>query len=1079
MTPDERIEALLERMLESGCSAEEACAEHPELLATVRTRWQRLRHAQAALDELFPTAAGAHQAGAPAPGDALPVVPGYRIEHELGRGGMGIVYAAWHERLQRRVALKTLLTGPFASARELARFQREAELVAQLQHPHIVAVHDVGDVHGQPYYTMEFVDGTTLAERLRGGRLAPRDAARLVATLARATEFAHQHGIVHRDLKPANILLAADGTPKVGDFGLALRIGAAGLTITGGRAGTPSYMAPEQAAGRTSAVGPTTDVHALGAVLYATLTGEAPFQGSSDAETTRLVIEAEPRPPRALAADVPRDLETICLQCLRKEPHRRYATAALLADDLERFLAGEPVLARRTGHLERVWLWSRRRRALAVTLAGSALLGMAMLLLALQMHAERRRTHADVRHSLAIAERHALAAEWSRAREALLAAEARFADGGNATLREAIATLRTDLTLVAELEQLRASAPLRVRGTLASMPLVAGTDEDLARLLGRFGLAAPGTDAAAVGAALAAQPMRTALLAAIDTWSTMAKPAHRDWLLAVARAADPDPTRWRDRARDGGNWHDRATLDDLAATADVAAQPVSLLVAVAQRLNAAGGNAEALLDRTLAQHPADVWANRARGLHDVEARPEAALRFLQSSVALRPEVAGVHGYLGIALAATGQLHDAEATLRRAAALGARTEWIQVNLGNCLFLQDRLDESAAAYERAIAAARHTPQAHAGLASVRMEQGRLADAIAALTEALRLDPENAYAHSLMATALLRSARLAEALTHADRAVAAGAELFEPHLCRALVLAALQRAEEALAPARTAVALAPRNARAHRTLAQILGATGSSREAIDAHRDAVRLAPSEAIEHHNLGVALGVDWQFDAACDEFVIAERLGHARATAALARAALHAGRLEVARAAAQRHAGHPQKAPGEDEAMAATIDRIAELVGDPPPPAEVQPGDRVLIAFHAAAAGRDEQAVEWFAAALASQAVGNDVRAGPRQRAVASAIRAAAATTDPAAARRLRHQALAWLRDDLEFRRATWATADLARRRVLRDYAQRLTTAPELAAVRDLPRLAALDAGELDVWRAYWAALDEWLRATG
>ena len=291
----------------------------------------------------------------------LPQIPGHEVQEVLGRGGMGVVYKARHVRLNRSVALKMLLTGAHASPESRERFLREAEAVAGLRHPNIVQVHDMGDQDGQPYFTMEFVEGGNLAQKLAGTPQPPRQAAALLATLAEAVQAAHQSGIVHRDLKPSNVLLTADGTPKISDFGLARRMeGEAGLTWTGTAVGTPSYMAPEQAEAKPLTWGPAVDIYALGAILYELLTGRPPFRAETAAETLRQVISQDPVPPSRLNAKVPRDLETICLKCLEKDPHRRYASAAALAEDLHRFQRNEPIVARPVGSLERALRWTRR-----------------------------------------------------------------------------------------------------------------------------------------------------------------------------------------------------------------------------------------------------------------------------------------------------------------------------------------------------------------------------------------------------------------------------------------------------------------------------------------------------------------------------------------------------------------------------------------------------------------------------------------------------------------------------------------------------------------------------------------------
>ncbi|HJT77518.1 MAG TPA: serine/threonine-protein kinase [Gemmataceae bacterium] len=296
-------------------------------------------------------------------------VPGYDILGELGRGGMGVVYKARHRALNRLVALKMILAGAHAGPEERRRFVREAEAVARLQHPNIVQIHEVGEHEGRPFLSLEFCAGGSLADRLGGTPLPAGAAARLVETLARAMHAAHQAGIIHRDLKPANVLLAEDGTPKVTDFGLAKKLdGAAGQTASGAIMGTPSYMTPEQAGGRSKEVGPPTDVYALGAILYELLTGRPPFRAATALDTVLQVVSEEPVPPSRLQPKLPKDLETVCLECLQKDRRRRYATAEALAEELRRFQEGRPVQARPVGIPTRVAMWARRNPVTATGL---------------------------------------------------------------------------------------------------------------------------------------------------------------------------------------------------------------------------------------------------------------------------------------------------------------------------------------------------------------------------------------------------------------------------------------------------------------------------------------------------------------------------------------------------------------------------------------------------------------------------------------------------------------------------------------------------------------------------------------
>jgi WD40 repeat protein/tRNA A-37 threonylcarbamoyl transferase component Bud32 len=299
-----------------------------------------------------------------------PTLPGYEILGELGRGGMGVVYQARQIRLNRAVALKMILAGQHAGAEAAARFLAEAEAVAKLQHPNIVQIFHIDEHAGCPYFEMEFVGGGSLAAQLDGAPRPPRAAARLVETLSRAMAEAHRHGVVHRDLKPGNILLTHEGVPKVADFGLAKLLNVeSGLTRTDSVLGSPSYMAPEQAEGKTKDVGPAADIYALGTILYELLTGRPPFRGATVLETLEQVKTAEPVPPTRLVPGLPRDAETIALKCLQKGPAKRYESAAALAEDLRRYRAGEPIVARPVGAKERAWRWCRRNPALAALAA--------------------------------------------------------------------------------------------------------------------------------------------------------------------------------------------------------------------------------------------------------------------------------------------------------------------------------------------------------------------------------------------------------------------------------------------------------------------------------------------------------------------------------------------------------------------------------------------------------------------------------------------------------------------------------------------------------------------------------------
>jgi WD40 repeat protein/tRNA A-37 threonylcarbamoyl transferase component Bud32/Flp pilus assembly protein TadD len=411
MTHEDKLNALLQRwheMHQQGLpvSAAELCQDMPDLRRALLERVRKLQHAEALLHELTATTG----AGADCPTqEFLPAaVEGYEILEELGHGGMGIVYKARHQRLHRVVALKMIRGGAAAGSQELQRFRTEAEVIARLQHPHIVQIFEVGEHAGLAFLALEYCAGGALDRKLVGTPLPPGKAATLLQALARAMHAAHAKGIVHRDLKPANVLLTDDGTAKISDFGLAKKVDATGQTAPGAVIGTPSYMAPEQADGRGRTQGPAVDIYALGAILYETLTGRPPFKAATPLDTLLQVVQQEPVAPGQLNPRVPRDLETICLKCLRKEPPQRYATALALAEDLQRFQRGEPIAARPVTQGERAWKWVKRHPATAAIYALVLLVSVLGLIGGstawLWQQAERAKTDAEsAREALAVA----------------------------------------------------------------------------------------------------------------------------------------------------------------------------------------------------------------------------------------------------------------------------------------------------------------------------------------------------------------------------------------------------------------------------------------------------------------------------------------------------------------------------------------------------------------------------------------------------------------------------------------------------------------------------------------------------
>ena len=467
----------------------------------------------------------------------IPSLPGYEVQRELGRGGMGIVYLARQVHLNRTVALKMIRAGGLADAEERARFLAEAEAIAAVKHPGIVQVFDFGTHNDLPFFSLEFCAGGSLADRLVDHPLPPREAAQLVEQVARAVQAAHDKGIVHRDLKPANVLLGEDGQPRVVDFGLARRVESGpGMTATGSVVGTPSYMAPEQAQGRKD-LGPAADVYSLGAILYDCLTGRPPFKAANVYDTLLQVVSEEPVPPRQLNPKVPIDLETICLKCLHKGPAARYPTAAELADDLGRWLAGKPIAARQAGRVERAVKWARRRPTAATLLGVSVLAALGLAVLSSVALWQWQTAVAALEREQQERTRRALAQV-----DALLSADPR-------AVPDILQNLPEQPEVLERLGQLwdgpdtRSNRPRRMRAGLALLP---GEPLRVRDALVRWMLEVPDpAELLVVRNALLphAEDLRAELWR--QTWQTDQKPAARLRLLAVLAAFDPGGPGWK------------------------------------------------------------------------------------------------------------------------------------------------------------------------------------------------------------------------------------------------------------------------------------------------------------------------------------------------------------------------------------------------------------------------------------------------------------------------------------------------------------------------------------------------------
>ncbi|MBX3317147.1 MAG: protein kinase [Phycisphaeraceae bacterium] len=716
---ESRIQSLLEEILGSDLTAEEACREYPELLPEVNERLARARVMERHLETVLPSNANSvRQAGSRLPG-TLPQLPGYHIEGVVGSGGMGIVYRARHLKLKRHVAIKMLLARGYAGPLELERFKREAESLAAICHPNIVQVFDAGECDGHPYFAMELVEGGSLAEQLDGRPRSSREAAASVSILARAVHAAHAGGIMHRDLKPGNILVAFDGTLKIADFGLARRSDqqdqSSAITITGTHLGTPSYMAPEQAVGAATEFCPLVDIYALGAILYELLTGRPPFRGETPAETERQVVSDEPVPPTRLNPSVPRDLQTICLKCLQKDPARRYGSAADLAEDIERFQRGDPIFARPVGIAERAMKWCRQRPTAAaaitfsvVTLAALIAGGVWFQRVENARHTARvirqQSAHYAIESELPLLERLVRSRQWAEAAGMLSTAHARIKDAESPELESRLALAAEEFEVARELDRIRQNFPEPATVGYTFFPARDAYTSAFTRIgVGRD------VDPTTAAARVRASPLRDVLLPALDhaafieLFSSSNDELRR--LLAVARAAAPDP--WQDRFRDFATWHDLTILEKLrrdAATADPA-PPVHQLVIVGLLLSDLGSNdatIEILRDAQL-RDPADFWVNLELGnaLRRDE-QYEEAIQFYRAAVALRPMHYAAWTTLGWTLIHDGKPDAAVGPLRKAVAIQPQytRSWqsLVVALANC----SRWDEAEQVSREALAA-----------------------------------------------------------------------------------------------------------------------------------------------------------------------------------------------------------------------------------------------------------------------------------------------------------------------------------------------------------------------------------------
>jgi tetratricopeptide (TPR) repeat protein/tRNA A-37 threonylcarbamoyl transferase component Bud32 len=869
------VSELVEEILVSGRGPEEVCSEHPQMLDEVRRRLRRIKSVSTQIDELFPSSSmqldPRERAFATDFSGKLPLIPGYEVTSVHGRGGMGIVYKARHLTLNRTVALKMLLTGDFASAAERKRFLREAQAVARLSHPHVVHVYDQGESEGRPYFTMEFVEGGTLARKLDGTPWPAAQAAELIGILAEAAQVAHEAGIVHRDLKPGNILLTREGSPKISDFGLARCFDRDGtITLSGLHIGTPSYMAPEQAEGKTSEIGPAADIYALGAILYEMLTGRPPFRGETSAETIRQLTTQEPVPPSRLNSRVPRDLQTISLQCLNKDPRRRYSSAAALAQDIRRFQNAKPITARPTRVVARAWKWAQRRPAMATTLVAAIIATAAGTAAALRFVTDRAATIKAAQIDLQEVADAENRSDWTAAATALDRARLRTHDQVIGSLGQQLENARWNLDFGQRLESIRLNRTTWVENSFARLFDDAHADAAYSAAFHDGGIGSVGDDPAVVAARIGNSNVRSTLIAALDDWAICAAdPTRRRWLFEVARAADPDPTGWRDRVRDPAISNNADALTQLAESSAAVNQPVRLLAALGERLEDAGAGAEAILFLSHVQerYPADFWANFALGdaLRKTGNCGES-LRYYQAAIAIRPHSTVAIGNLGMALASNNRLAEAIDQFRKEIQIDPQSSHAHYCLGLALRKVGRVDEAAAELAESVRLEPGNASHQYNLALALVDKGELDSAADHFKAALAIDPDNSDAAYNLGVAMMTQGKNQEAMQQFREALKIDPNNPQAHYCLGLVLKGAGNLDEAIEHLQRAIQLDPQNADAYYNLALARMARNQTDEAIREFQSSLKINPKQPDAHYNLGVALMRQGKNDQAIEQF---------------------------------------------------------------------------------------------------------------------------------------------------------------------------------------------------------------------
>jgi serine/threonine-protein kinase len=1036
----------------------------------------------------------------------------FRVLRPHARGGLGEVFVARDEELDREVALKEIQQEHADRPEHRSRFLLEAKVTGGLEHPGIVPVYGLGAYpDGRPFYAMRLIKGDSLKEAISSfhkadvpGRdvgertLALRGLLGRFVGVCNAIAYAHSRGVLHRDLKPANVMLGPYGETLVVDWGLAKTVGRAeGIsttaeetlrpssadgvtpTVLGQAVGTPAYMSPEQAAGRLDKMGPESDIYSLGATLYCLLTGRAPFEGASAGEVLRQVQKGSFPPPRQVKPSVPAALEAVCLKAMALEAEDRYSSARALADDIEHYLADEPVAAYREPWRVRSGRWVRRHKtavaaATAATLAAVVLGGWGVW--RLEQQAARQRQ--GVETALAEVARLQGQARWAEARVALDQANNQLGPQGAEYLRMRLEQARRDLDLVARLDAIR----LNRADTLGE---VGKTARDYEEAFREAGMVAVDGDAAAAAAWVSSVAVREALVAALDDWALCAQSRQRRaWVLEVARRADPDP--WRDRVRDPAVLSDPAAVAQLAADKQAAGQSPQLLALLGPWLK--GSEKERLLRAAQEQHPGDFWSNFWWGSAlEMSKRPAEAVGYFRAALAVRPGTAAVYNNLGIALQDQGKLDEAAAEFRKAIYLDPKHALPHNNLGIVLRDQGKLDEAAAEYRKAIDLNPKYSLSHNNLGIVLRDQGKLDEAAAEFRKAIDLNPEELSFLANLYEVLRRQGKLDEAIAEYRKAINLNPKRALIHADFGIVLQDQGKLEEAIAEYRKAIELGPKLALPHYNLGNVLFDQGKRDEAAAEYRKAIDLDPKLAAPHNNLGNALKDQGKLDEAVAEYRKAIDLNPKSAAAHtnLGNILRDQGKLETAATEYRKAIALPPDTPRvrqdalqelrKCEEMLALDKKLAAILKGEARPADA--AEQLGLARLCYCKKRYATAVRFFADALAAQPkLADDLDDGVtyRYHAASSAALAGAgqgqdtAGLDDKQRARLRQQALGWLHADLD----SWAKEmqkGAARTQAAVNQLRHWQVDSDVASLRDAAALEKLPEAERAECKKLWA----------